>query len=115
MKLFLPLLAFAAAGRQDASYDYNYSDYPAVTDTPVRHDDYTGGISGQGSRPGGRPNGGGGNHHGGNDDGTCTRDDYNNKNKHSWRTNCPSGCGITEYVNELDGQIDDNWNKLVVS
>merc|ERR1719516_746616 len=67
-----------------------------------------------GSRPGNRPNGGG-NQHGGSDDGTCTRDDYNNKNKHSWRTNCPSGCGITEYVNELDGQIDDNRNKLVVS
>merc|ERR1711931_57588 len=73
------------------------------------------GISGQGSRPDGRPNGGGGNHHGGNDDGTCTRDDYNNKNKHSWRTNCPSGCGITEYVGELDGEIDASWNKMVIS
>merc|ERR1719334_1542939 len=104
MKLFLPLLAFAAAGRQDASYNYDDYDYAVtaspMTDGPVR-DQF-------GSRPDNQ-NGGGQN------DGTCTRDDYNNKNKHSWRTNCPSGCGITEYVHELDGQIDDSWNKLVVS
>ena len=80
MKLFLPLLAFAAANRQDASYNYDDYDYAPefspITDGPVR-----GNI--QGSRP----------DHGQNDqnDGTCTRDDYNNPNKHSWRTNCPSG------------------------
>ena len=104
MKLFLPLLAFAAANRQDASYNYDDYDYAPtfspITDGPVR-----GNI--QGSRP----------DHGQNDqnDGTCTRDDYNNPNKHSWRTNCPSGCAITEYVGELDGEINASWNKLVVS
>lgn len=105
MKLFLPLLAFAAAGRQDASYNYDDYDYGVtaspMTDGPVVH----------GSRPGYGQNGGG--QSGG--DGTCTRDDYNNKNKHSWRTNCPSGCGITEYVGELDGEIDASWNKMVIS
>ena len=104
MKLFLPLLAFAAANRQDASYNYDDYDYApqfsSISDGPVR-----GNV--QGSRP----------DHGQNDqnDGTCTRDDYNNPNKHSWRTNCPSGCAITEYVGELDGEINASWNKLVVS
>merc|ERR1711915_572256 len=86
MKLFLPLIAFAAAQRQDASYDY--------------YNDYNQGIVGPA---------------GPRDDGTFTRDDYNNPNKHSWRTNCPSGCAITEYVNQLDGEINSSWNKLVVS
>ena len=102
MKLFLPLLAFAAAGRQDASYNYDDYDY-GVTESPM-----TDGPVVHGSRPGSRPNDG-------QNDGICTRDDYNNKNKHSWRTNCPSGCGITEYVGELDGEIDASWNKMVIS
>ena len=104
MKLFLPLLAFAAAGRQDASYNYDDYDYQGVTSSPMTDGPVRDAL---GSRP----------DHGQNDqnDGTCTRDDYNNKNKHSWRTNCPSGCGITEYVGELDGEINASWNKLVVS
>ena len=99
MKLFLPLLAFAAANRV-IYVPSSSSDGSSITDGPVR-----GNI--QGSRP----------DHGQNDqnDGTCTRDDYNNPNKHSWRTNCPSGCAITEYVGELDGEINASWNKLVVS
>merc|ERR1711860_343329 len=79
-------------------YDYGVTASP-MTDGPVVH----------GSRPGSGQN----DQSGG--DGTCTRDDYNNKNKHSWRTNCPSGCGITEYVGELDGEIDASWNKMVIS
>ena len=105
MKLFLPLLAIAAAQRQDASYNYDDYQYDSLTDGAVDSD-------GKGSRPDQLQNGGG---HSRQDDGTCSRDDYNNPNKHSWRTNCPSGCGITEYVMELDADIDANWQKLVVS
>jgi len=103
MKLFLPLLAFAAANRQDASYS-NYDDYNyGVTAGPMTD----GPVVGLGSRPGPGQND--------QNDGTCTRDDYNNQNKHSWRTNCPSGCGITEYVGELDDEINASWSKLVTS
>ena len=105
MKLFLPLLAIAAAQRQDASYNYDDYQYDSLTDGAVDSD-------GKGSRPDQLQNGGG---HSRQDDGTCSRDDYNNPNKNSWRTNCPSGCGITEYVMELDADIDANWQKLVVS
>merc|ERR1712212_284595 len=43
---------------------------------------------------------------------TCSITDYANRQVASWRTNCPSGCGIFEYLNEADVRINDHWKKV---
>merc|ERR1719427_1961194 len=99
MKLFFPLAAVALAQRADYSHYDSYSD--EVTYSPP--------VDPFGPRPGN-------NNHQEDDsnNGQCSRDDFNKPNIHSWRTNCPSGCAITEYVKDLDSQLDQSWEKLVV-
>merc|ERR1712235_149403 len=45
-------------------------------------------------------------------DDTCTIADYSNNRVSSWRTNCPSGCAIYEYLEETSDKLNDDWNKL---
>ena len=39
------------------------------------------------------------------DDDTCTIADYSNNRVSSWRTNCPSGCAIYEYLEETSDKV----------
>merc|ERR1719436_1643920 len=45
-------------------------------------------------------------------DGSCSIEDYNNPNVDSWRTNCPDGCAIKEYMDEMEAKINDNWRRV---
>merc|ERR1712241_491223 len=49
-----------------------------------------------------------------NDDGECVCgiEDYNNPNIASWRTNCPSGCALYEYLEEVEDKLNDDWRKV---
>ena len=49
-----------------------------------------------------------------NDDGECVCgiEDYNNPNVASWRTNCPSGCALYEYLKEVEDKLNDDWRKV---
>merc|ERR1711868_188150 len=42
----------------------------------------------------------------------CGIEDYNDRNVASWRTNCPSGCAIYNYLDEVESKINDDWNRL---
>jgi len=42
----------------------------------------------------------------------CSIEDYKKTNVPSWRTNCPSGCEIKEYMDEMGARIDSNWAKV---
>merc|ERR1711953_436844 len=41
----------------------------------------------------------------------CDIQDYNDRSISSWRTNCPSGCHIKEYMDEMKMNINDQWAK----
>jgi paraquat-inducible protein B len=43
---------------------------------------------------------------------SCTIADYSNTRVNSWRTNCPSGCEIYQYLGQVDDKLNDDWNKL---
>jgi len=36
---------------------------------------------------------------------TCSVADYNNDRVASWRTNCPSGCELYEYLEQTDDML----------
>merc|ERR1712141_377161 len=45
-------------------------------------------------------------------DDQCSIEDYASPNVASWRTNCPSGCEIKEYMDEMGQRIDSNWERV---
>ena len=49
-----------------------------------------------------------------NEDCTCGIEDFNDASVSSWRTNCPSGCAIYQYLDEVDDKLNDDWNQLEV-
>merc|ERR1719187_3066355 len=42
----------------------------------------------------------------------CTIHDYDNKLVDSWITNCPSSCHIVDYMAEMKGKINAQWNQI---
>ena len=46
------------------------------------------------------------------DECVCGIEDYNDRNVASWRTNCPSGCAIYDYLNEVEEKLNDDWGRL---
>ena len=49
-----------------------------------------------------------------NEDCTCGIEDYNDPSVSSWRTNCPSGCAIYQYLDEVEDKLNDDWEQLEV-
>merc|ERR1719327_727273 len=47
-----------------------------------------------------------------NDDCVCGIEDYKDPSVASWRTNCPSGCELYQYLEEVDDKLNADWNRV---
>ena len=47
-----------------------------------------------------------------NDDCVCGIEDYKDPSVASWRTNCPSGCELYQYLEEVEDKLNADWNRV---
>merc|ERR1712235_173377 len=46
------------------------------------------------------------------DDCVCGIEDYKDPSVASWRTNCPSGCELYQYLEEVEDKLNADWNRV---